>query len=274
MSGRKNKNRQRRQQREQSTELLTELNSLRDLLGSEELGDIPLLDQVAEPAPGEPPTQSDNTAPPRRQRAQEPQPPQQAPRPPGQAPLDESDLPILFSPVDEEPPEVPPELDESDRKLLRPLQDLPPEANSPGVPAEHEPEQQGELFGEPERAPTPAENPFLPAHIRARLTGGRMPKPETEAEAPQTTEAPELSQAEAEADAAEAPAADEVAQEAAGATEASAPPAPDSADTAPAERQRQRQQLIDRLVAQQLPELERQLRARIERMVDELEANR
>lgn len=260
MSGRKNKNRQRRQQQPgQSTELLDELNSLRDLLGSEALGDIPLLDRVAEPAPAagkpEPPPQSR---------------PAQAPQP-RQEPLDESDLPILFSPVDEELPEdYKPELDESDRKLLQPLRELPADSGPAG-----EQEQQRELFGEPE-PPAAAENPFLPAHIRARLTGGRMPKagpePETAADAPETAQPQAAPTVEPEP-----PTADELPQGDTETVAGSDNTNPDSADsdsaaTAAADRQRQRQQLIDRLVAQQLPELERQLRARIERMVDELEA--
>ncbi|MFD1584751.1 hypothetical protein ACFR96_16365, partial [Microbulbifer halophilus] len=184
MSGRKNKNRHRRtapatrgQDRGQPTELLDELNSLRDLLGSDELGDIPLLDRVAEPAP-------DDT-PPRRQPGQ---PPERGPQPPAQEPLDESDLPILFSPVDEELPEdCKPELDEADRALLRPLQELPTNANATG--AGSQPEQQGELFSESgERPPTTSENPFLPAHIRSRLTGGRMPEPEAESAAAEEDE--------------------------------------------------------------------------------------
>lgn len=222
MSGRKKRN---NKQRGQSAELLNELHSIRDLLGSNEVGDIPLLDQVAEPAP---------------------KPPRPAPvRQPLQEPLDESDLPILFSPVDEELPEddYPAELGEAERELLRPLQDLPKktEVDKP----------QGELFAQPA---TPGENPFLPAHIRARLTGGRMPnaepEPHVEIREPEPPKAPGEP-------ASEAPA-----------------PAEDAASASREERERQRQQLIDHLVAKQLPELERQLRERIARMVDELEAKR
>lgn len=265
MSGRKNKNRHRRpapaargRDRGQSTELLDELNSLRDLLGSDELGDIPLLDRVAEPAPDAPP--------PRRQPGQ---PPERRPQPPAQEPLDESDLPILFSPVDEELPEdCKPELDEADRALLRPLQELPTNADATDAGAGSHPEQQGELFSESgEQPPTVAENPFLPAHIRSRLTGGRRPEPETESVAAAEGE-PGPAPQEGESQPAEPPPpASEALPANTGETAA-------AADTAATERERQRQQLIDRLVAQQLPSLERQLRARIERMVDELERKR
>ena len=47
MSGRKNKHKQRGQPRKQSSELLDELNSLHDLLNSDDLDEIPLLSQVA-----------------------------------------------------------------------------------------------------------------------------------------------------------------------------------------------------------------------------------
>ncbi|WP_308368280.1 MULTISPECIES: hypothetical protein [unclassified Microbulbifer] len=228
MSGRKNKN---RKQRGQSAELLNELHSIRDLLGSDEIGDIPLLDQVAEPAP---------------------KPPQAAPVParqPLQEPLDVSELPILFSPVDEELPEdYRAELGEAERELLRPLQDLPKKAEAD--------KPQGELFAAP--AAAPGENPFLPAHIRARLTGGRMPKAEPEPEAQPEQQEPQTAPAPEEDVPPPSPAA----------------PAEPAANASREERDRQRQQLIDHLVAKQLPELERQLRERIARMVDELETKR
>ncbi|WP_193166274.1 hypothetical protein [Microbulbifer hainanensis] len=258
MSGRKNKNKHRGPQRAPSTDLLDELNSIRDLLGSDELGDIPLLDQVAAPATSEPPKM---TAPaPQRQPVQEP--------------LDESELPILFSPVDEELPEdYRAELNESELALLRPLQNLPAK-QATAAPSKPKPEeQQQELFGE---SAASEENPFLPAHIRARLTGGRVPRDEPEvaaapAEPPaQRDTAPPAGDPEP---ATEAPA--ELETE----TEILAEPPPEEnaelpQDTPHRRRESQRQQLVDRLVAKQLPELERQLRARIERMIDELEANR
>lgn len=226
MSRRKQKN----NQRGRSGELLDELNALRDLLGSDDIGDIPLLDQVA--APGRPAA----AAPVK-------------PEPRAQKPLKEIDPPVLFSPVDEEPPEdYRAELSESDRELLRPLQDLPGGGKKQAA-APQATERQGELFNQP--SSQAKENPFLPTHIRARLTGGRVGVGVGEQEtAKQETGKPpatEVPQAAVEAE-----------------TKA--------ADKAPSDRERQRQQLIDRLVAKQLPELERQLRARIELMVDELES--
>lgn len=292
MAGKKHKHRQRQQQRGNSSELLDELSSLRDLLGTDDLGDIPILDQVAEPAPATAPRQAKAT-PPERQPVQEP--------------LDESDLPILFSPVDEELPEdISPELNEADRALLRPLQDLPsPTAAETAVTVDSKPrlqpaEQQSDLFDPP--APKPAENPFLPAHIRARLTGGRVPRdPEPAEEAPSPSakidtevelqpESPlEPQESEHEQETAVTDALQEMEQEAASrlaegalptAAEASAASTADAPveeeQTAERARERalQRQKLVDRLVASQLPELERQLRARIELMIDELEAKR
>lgn len=217
----------------QSQELLSELTSLRDLLGSDALGDIPLLDQIAE--------------------AGKPEAAKPAPlAPPARDPLSERDLPILFSPLDEEPAEdYKAELSEAERELLRPLNELP--AKAAAVQAPDRPQavdQQPGLFDNP---PAAAENPFLPAHIRARLTGGQVPKSEP---------APEAAPAEVPAPAEETP----EPQAESVASDEKPEPKSLSAD--------QRQQLIDRLVAKQLPELERQLRERIARMLDELEAKR
>ena len=291
MSGRKNKNRQRGQQRGQSKELLDELSSIRDLLGSEEIGDIPLLDQVAAtPAQKMSAPNQANT-----DFHRAPSPLVHKPRPLPE-PLDESELPILFSPVDEELPEdIQPELNESDLALLRPLQDLPSgdglSRMERSASAAAEGEQQQELF-DPPAEPAPAENPFLPAHIRARLTGGRVPSStaiHTQAKAPTedeptegapTEESPAESASLLERQPTAATAARETAQEEAFAdqvtTESSAAAQSSEADAGQAQHERalQRQQLIDRLVAKQLPELERQLRARIELMVDELESQR
>ena len=267
MSGRKNKNKHRgqrhqHQQQGNSTELLDELHSIRELLGSDELGDIPLLDQVAEAASALAPEPITPVAPPQR-------------RQPVPEPLDESELPILFSPVDEALPEdYKTELTETEKALLRPLQNLPGNTSAPV-------EQQGELFAYSE--PTaPPENPFLPAHIRARLTGGRVPRsPEGPDSLAQPTPTAEPQQTTNDSSAAEA-------SEASGAPERAQPPSAKPANATPrgesessesaaataAERAAQRKQLVDRLVAKQLPELERQLRARIEQMIDELEAKR
>jgi len=324
MSGRKKKNKHRshqdppsHQQGAPSDDLLDELSNLRDLLGSDELGDIPLLDQVAAPA----------------RAAAAPAAPATAPQQPRPEPLDESDLPILFSPVDEElPDDYRAELNESDRALLRPLQDLPatePGANTGAQPQTAAPrEQQQELFAGPGDRPA-TENPFLPAHIRARLTGGRVPKHDEPPLAPAATasaaatadSAPHSPPAEAlPATAGTSDSVDAAASEGSAAaqgaetdgrsaarnmdtgnmdtgnidtgntdtrdtdTQATASPHPESAPQRgegqqseagdQSERGMQRQLLVDRLVAKQLPELERQLRARIELMVDELEAKR
>ena len=304
MSGRK-KNRKHRHG-QPPHELLNELNSLRDLLGSDMEADIPLLDQVAAPGAGK---ETLSKAP--------PAPPRQPIAPP--RPLQEADLPILFSPVDEEPfEEYTPLLSEADRELLRPLQNLPrkqpvpimepekkPEprvekqaGKEPGEQSEKQPEQepaaeqqslreefQPGLFdapgksapsGPPEPAapkardtakpqqkklteekapqkPLPAalsENPFLPPHIRARLTGGKIPRPQEDTGDKNKAEpAPE-----------QAPAAAFDAEDAAAT-------APDGEARSVA---RDRERLIEQLMAEQLPELERQLRANITLMVNEI----
>lgn len=285
MSGRKNKNRHRGHQRGQSNELLDELSSIRDLLGSEEIGDIPLLDQVAAaPEPARKTAPANHTS---SEFHGGPSPLLHRPRPLPE-PLDESELPILFSPVDEELPEdIQPELNESDLALLRPLQDLPsgdglPAKERSATPAAYAGEQQQELFDAP-AAPSPAENPFLPAHIRARLTGGRVPGPaakETEHQEPAEAVSPAGPQA-TEAAAPQKSPREEAPREQESYPErpttepgTAAQPRETGARQAQHERALQRQQLIDRLVAKQLPELERQLRARIELMVDELESQR
>ncbi|MBN8430894.1 hypothetical protein JF535_08510 [Microbulbifer salipaludis] len=303
MSGRK-KNRKHRHGQPPG-ELLSELNSLRDLLGSDMEADIPLLDQVAAPAKevdGKPESPHGNQ-----------------PAPVSPRPLQEADLPILFSPVDEEPvEEYTPLLSETDRELLRPLQNLPrheppaesadqPEAaelsdQKPAPPSQESAKEEFQpgLFDAP-RKPAPApqkaepvadskpaadtrsetatqqtatrqptarpaasahkplpaaltENPFLPPHIRARLTGGRVPR----AEAESSGTAPEESIAKPAAPAApKAPASDD----------AAADTSPGE-DTAPVPSARER--LIEQLMAEQLPELERQLRANITLMVNEI----
>ncbi|MFV8782202.1 hypothetical protein ACNKU7_07240 [Microbulbifer sp. SA54] len=277
MSGRK-KNRK-HQRGQHPSELLNELSSLRELLGSDQEADIPLLDQVAEPSPISPPPK---------------------PRPTFQRPLEEADLPILFSPIDEEPvDDFSLELSDADRELLRPLQTLPrgsalavagatqPEpvkAETRPVDANQEPaeenveprsakptsreEFQPGLFDAPKKTeshpvepktvetepekPAPAviatgENPFLPPHIRARLTGGRVPRSEEQVN---PTPAPQEVQPELPEQQLQAP-------------QASAAPASTT-------RVSNRERLIEQLVAEQLHELERQLRANITAMVDEI----
>ncbi|WP_226665675.1 hypothetical protein [Microbulbifer aggregans] len=275
MSGRK-KNRK-HQRGQPPSELLNELSSLRELLGSDQEADIPLLDQVAEP--GSAPVNPTPARPAAIQR-----------------PLEEADLPILFSPIDEEPVEdYSFELSDADRELLRPLQALPrgdehaaagapqpesiaaeaprAEAAKPAEkyvqpetakPAAREEFQPG-LFDGPKKPaaeskrvepkaieaepakPAPAviatgENPFLPPHIRARLTGGRIPRTE-EKEGTTTQEVqPETPEHQSQA-------------------------APESTE---APKLSNRELLIEQLVAEQLHELERQLRANITAMVDEI----
>ncbi|WP_078083442.1 hypothetical protein [Microbulbifer mangrovi] len=301
MSGRK-KNRKHRHG-QPPNELLNELNSLRELLGSDMEADIPLLDQVAG---AKQPEQPKSTPP-----APEPQ---RAPVAPPR-PLQEADLPILFSPVDEEPAEeYAPLLSDADRELLRPLQNLPrsngPVADNKPSPVESEgiqakttteaqpghkesngdsprEEFQPGLFdsqqkpakampetavekkveAEPASAantpttepksqtkqkPLPAalsENPFLPPHIRARLTGGRIPRPEPES-------APEEAKPSIEEAPDTPPVPQDTQPEGSGEEQASGPS--------------DRERLIEQLMAEQLPELERQLRINITRMVNEI----
>ena len=293
MSGRKKHRKQHRGQAPH--QLLDELSSLRDLLGSDMEVDIPLLDQVAG---SEPAAQT------------EPRPPQKPVI--SQRPLEEADLPILFSPIDEEPvDDFTPLLSEADRELLRPLQNLPrkplssdnysdtgskpqPAVQSPSVnetaqEALQEPELETKpqdqpadaargpreefqpgLFDTPTKAAKPeqkpvarkpaaaaiqtSENPFLPPHIRARLTGGRVPKSEIE---PLKVTAPASPEDISE------PVPEPVPEPLE--TVASTPPAAEEKpELSP------RELLIEQLVADQLPELERQLRANIIAMVNEI----
>ncbi|WGL17527.1 hypothetical protein PVT68_04360 [Microbulbifer bruguierae] len=338
MSGRKkNKNRHRGQP---PHELLNELNSLRELLGSDMEADIPLLDNIAEPAPSE---RSPGTRPPHT--------PNAAPRP-----LKEADLPILFSPVDEEPLEdFTPLLSDADRELLRPLQDLPrqtetmprPETTAaetatttdPELPAQADSEEitaeiveevieeiatdeenkafdqgisrkefQPGLFDSPGKsAPTPIEstpqptvqqkpeapkkpatsqgrenqkphsavpkaivqtsdNPFLPPHIRARLTGGRVPRPDpipaaSSIPAPIPAEPVQVE-----------PAAVEAIDRDLEVEEVHVNAVSDIAASTPVTSgpKNEKERLIEQLVADQLPELERQLRANITALVEEI----
>ncbi|WP_043317248.1 hypothetical protein [Microbulbifer sp. HZ11] len=299
MSGRK-KNRKHRHG-QPPHELLSELNSLHELLGSDMEADIPLLDQVASP------NGSNRPAPPpvlKPVSASTQQPTQQAAPLAPPRPLEEADLPILFSPIDEElTEEYAPTLSDADRELLRPLQDLPrpagrdepapvakqaspqqfpqaasearaefqpglfdaprkevqPQAQSPKSPAPSstahasnaakiqkpvETETGGDVkTAEKVRAAAPplaraaTENPFLPPHIRARLTGGRIPKPEAEVTVSATESQPE---------------------------------AEHTGKAASEDEPGIREQLIEQLMAEQLPELERQLRANITVLVDEI----
>ncbi|WP_444936528.1 hypothetical protein ACJJIW_01490 [Microbulbifer sp. JMSA004] len=292
MSGKKNKHKQRGQQRKQPSEFLDELNSLHNLLVTDENNEeIPVLSQVAKqgnPVTPEPPTLPTIA---------------DIPKPSGtpatsefediDTSLEDIDLPILFSPVEEEMlAQQSLSLAESDLALLRPLQELAVEDEEPQAstdtgqieekPVEDKPvethleqnsrETKAENIpeAEPEREPEPqpeprAENPFLPNHIRSRLTGGR---PLPVEENTQVTEAPVPPETEAPATVAPAP---EVKEEAElPSTEAQAAEEDPAADPEPSAKERQRQELIEQLVAQQLPKLERRLRAQIEHVVDEL----
>ncbi|AWF80239.1 hypothetical protein BTJ40_05115 [Microbulbifer sp. A4B17] len=292
MSGKKNKHKHRGQQRKQPSEFLDELNSLHNLLVTDENNEeIPVLSQVAKqgnPVTPEPPTLPTIA---------------DIPKPSGtpatsefediDTSLEDIDLPILFSPVEEEMlAQQSLSLAESDLALLRPLQELAVEDEEPQAsaetgqieekPAEDKPvetpleqnsrETKAEVFPEaqPEREPEPqpepqAENPFLPNHIRSRLTGGR---PLPVEENTQVTEAPVPPEAEAPTTVAPAP---EVKKEAElPSTEAQAAEEDPAADPEPSAKERQRQELIEQLVAQQIAKLEPRLRARIEQVVDEL----
>ncbi|GAA5524955.1 hypothetical protein Maes01_01515 [Microbulbifer aestuariivivens] len=264
MAGKKHKHRQRPQQRGGSSDLLDELNSLRDLLGTDDLSDIPLLDQVAQPGPKAPHQAMAN-----RPGASQPGAIQPAAK---QQPLDADGLPILFSPVDAGLAEgFHSDLNAADGDLLGGLQDLPTTAtlakavtvDSKPVPAGAE--QQSDLFDAP--ALDPAENPFLPAHIRARLTGGRVPRGSQLNEG-STLQSATIDTRRELTPSTQLPSKEGPETEQAGADQARQTESPDR------ERAQQRQKLVDRLVASQLPELERRLRARIEMMIDELEAKR
>ncbi|MCA0894346.1 hypothetical protein [Microbulbifer agarilyticus] len=330
MSGRK-KNRKHRHG-QPPHELLNELSSLHELLGSDMEADIPLLDQVAAP------TSAGNTAKPQQTAPAKPAAAARAPKAQPR-PLEEADLPILFSPIDEElDDEYAPILSDADRELLRPLQDLPRAASGNAIQPETAKEKSTEslppkdaeahadnksmareefqpgLFDTPQKrtkhaanparqksepVPEPAEkrtpasagapviepdnhadnakpaqnkaqanktkpasqgtgveNPFLPAHIRARLTGGRVPRPENQAPySPKAETATSDAQAAAVQLEHESPAAAEPP-----AAEGSSEPKEPSA----------REKLIEQLMAEQLPELERQLRANITALVDEI----
>jgi len=268
MSGRKNKQKQRGQPRKQPSELLNELNSLHDLLNSDDLDEIPLLNQLASPNSQRTPEPSQVEIPtlsaepvvmssPAITEAQ--QQPARTKEEDEEVPTDAADLPILFSPVEElAPTESEIQLAESDLALLRPLQKLPatesgsrlaePEATMDGTPKASE--------DTPLETSAPAaDNPFLPAHIRARLTGGKVPAGESldnpKTEPVDTTSATTRTQALVMAQAM---------------SEREGP----ADKLEPSEKERQRQALVEQLVAQQLPELERQLRAQIEKVVDEL----
>ncbi|WP_444892959.1 hypothetical protein ACJJIE_21725 [Microbulbifer sp. TRSA001] len=282
MSGKKNKHKQRGQQRKQPSEFLDELNSLHNLLVTDENNEeIPVLSQVAKqgnPVTPEPPTLPTIA---------------DIPKPSGtpatsefediDTSLEDIDLPILFSPVEEEMlAQQSLSLAESDLALLRPLQELAVEDEEPQASAEtgqfgEEPVEdkpvetpleqisretnaedspEAEPKGQPEPQPEPrAENPFLPNHIRSRLTGGRPLPVEENTQVTEATVAP----------------APEVKEEAElPSTEAQAAEEDPAADPEPSAKERQRQELIEQLVAQQLPKLERRLRAQIEHVVDEL----
>ncbi|WP_444938509.1 hypothetical protein [Microbulbifer sp. JMSA002] len=284
MSGRKNKHKQRGQPRKPSSELLDELNSLHDLLNSDDLDEIPLLNQVAGQATGKDEPKTLTAAPPT-----EPPLLSTEPEAPPHSPMDDSleeellqqeDLPILFSPIEEtlgEEHKV--QLAESDLALLRPLQNLPdkttaePQVQTSQEASVHDDDEQSGNNAQSNsegtdtdrttatetatEAPVPApDNPFLPAHIRSRLTGGRIPsherQPQTKPETIETASAGTRTQALVMAQAI---------AEKEGPVE----------KLEPSEKERQRNDLIEELVAQQLPQLEKQLRAQIEKVVDELE---
>ncbi|MCO1333731.1 hypothetical protein MO867_05185 [Microbulbifer sp. OS29] len=281
MSGRKNKHKHRGQQRKQPSELLDDLNSLHELLITDEDDEIPVLNQVASQGePEEPPispTAEPSTA------------PTSDTTEDTQALEDEVDLPILFSPVEEEMlAQQSMSLAESDLALLRPLQELAVESDEPAdtydteqtqaapkseqseVPANSPQASKSEPLPATANLPTTAdraepearvENPFLPDHIRSRLTGGRLPKRQS---------AETLSRSHATSEAIEKTTASNTRTKALVMAQAMAEKDGSSAEAEPSVKERQRHDLIEQLVAQQLPDLERQLRAQIEKVVDEL----
>lgn len=340
MSGRK-KNRKHQRSQQPPHELLKELSSLRDLLGTDMQADIPLLNQVAEPTLDEIADSNNASGTP----AQKASTPTQSPAGPSAQqqsqlapprPLQEADLPILFSPVDEEPAEeFTSQLSDTDRELLRPLQELPrqtesatsdpkltPEIDDDQAIAEQVNEQNADQDQEPadefqpslfdaqqkpearsdapkleekakpapkskaekaakgkkrkknQKLPSPqsSENPFLPPHIRARLTGGRVPRAEAEPSTLASSEnSASLADKEPEAELAQAtgePASNETGSSETGTGETGINESAAS-EQQPAQLS-ERDLLIEQLVAEQLPELERQLRINITELVDEI----
>ncbi|WP_299581929.1 hypothetical protein [uncultured Microbulbifer sp.] len=290
MSGRKNKHKQRGQPRKQSSELLDELNSLHDLLNSDDLEEIPLLNQIAGSAkpqvqkPTSPADMAFLSAEPQLQAGSEaslPSVKEEAVEKgvEEEVPLEQTDLPILFAPIDEQLPENRDvQLAESDLALLRPLQNLSSEAEKPQAQApsgnpsiedDQHPESapqstngqteqdaaSAEAASQESAKPAP-ENPFLPAHIRSRLTGGRIPASEK-----QVPDKPEAIDATSAGTRTQALVMAQALAEREGPAE----------KLEPSEKERQRDALIEELVAQQLPPLERKLRAQIEKVVDGLE---
>ncbi|GMG86735.1 hypothetical protein [Biformimicrobium ophioploci] len=140
-----------------SDEFLRDLTEIRSLLDDEDsILDIPILDQVAAPAPSS--TDEEALA----QRAAE--------------------FPDLLASIQEQ-------IDASDEIELIP--ELTPVDQTTANPVGTHDEQPG-LFDEPEVSPAAriatSENPFLPAHIRARLTGGQVPRPSVSEPVPSTPE--------------------------------------------------------------------------------------
>ncbi|MDP5209180.1 hypothetical protein [Microbulbifer sp. 2205BS26-8] len=283
MSGRKNKHKHRGQQRRQPRELLDELSALHALLDRGDPDAIPLLNQVANPNSQETPAFAAKAEIPILSAS--PQPVSHSALPQANAQTDTSreapsgedvDLPILFSPLKEQLPEEHRiQLTESDLALLRPLQHLPKRdretttalalsAETPTTdtvsdrsdesPSEQVPETQPQA---PDNQEVP-ENPFLPAHIRARLTGGCPPA--NNQAAPDTASRPETTST---ANSGTRTQALVMAQTM---VEREVP----AGKLVTSGKKRQRQALVEQLVSQQLPELERQLRAQIEKVVDEL----
>ncbi|WP_299943725.1 hypothetical protein [uncultured Microbulbifer sp.] len=273
MSGRKNKHKHRGQQHRQPRELLDELSALHALLDRGGPDAIPLLNQVANPRGQETPEFA--------AKEERPQANVQTKTSPEAPPDEDADLPILFSPLKEQlPEEHRVRLADSDLALLRPLQNLPRQdseattactlAGKGGeapitdtVSEEHDepaPERATDTQLQAPNSKEIPENPFLPAHIRARLTGG-CPPADNSLAAPNTASRPETTSTVSAGTRTQALVMAQAMAEREG-------PA-DQLETSG--KKRQRRALVEQLVSQQLPELERQLRAQIEKVVDELE---
>lgn len=211
MSGRRKHAKKQRGQ--SSTALLSELNSILDLLDIDTTADIPLLDRVAEEGSA---VKTDLY------------------------PFDSAaagyDLSSLLLSVDKQLMDVlKSEIGQAQLNVQPVSQD------SSSIEEDSDVDRAQD---QAEKPPSPGDNPFLPPHIRARLTGGQLPKSTVTSQQQATEE--EVSTLPQGAESMEA--------------------------IAGKNKNTRRQQLVEQLVAEQLPELERKLRASISLMLDELDS--
>ncbi|MCH9691065.1 MAG: hypothetical protein K0U59_03195 [Gammaproteobacteria bacterium] len=217
MSGRRKHAKKQRGQ--SSTALLSELNSILDLLDIDTTADIPLLDRVAEEDSA---VKTDLY------------------------PFDSAaagyDLSSLLLSVDKQLMDVlKSEIGQAQLNVQPVSQDSSSIEEDSDIDRTQDQAEKQSMTVQP---PSPGDNPFLPPHIRARLTGGQLPK-STVSSQQQAME-------------------EEVSTLSQGAESMAA--------IAGKNKNTRRQQLVEQLVAEQLPELERKLRANILLMLDELDS--